>query len=87
MTKRVRPFVHGWGRGGTQLLKVSRKCKRLLSKRHYKAFKIFKALKLLKVVRLSIVVLCIESSVVPAGARFTLLPNLPVCKLPWAAAR
>lgn len=63
---------------------MSRKCKRLLSKRHYKAFKMLKALKLLKVVRLALVVLCIESSVVPAGARSAL--QLPVCKLSWAAA-
>ena len=39
---------------------------------------------LLKVVRLALVVLCIESSVVPAGARSAL--QLPVCKLSWAAA-
>ena len=64
---------------------MSRKCKRLLSKRHYKAFKMLKALKLLKVVRLALVVLCIEQSVVPAGARSALV-QLPVCRLSWATA-
>ena len=49
-----------------KLLKVSRKYKKVLSKRHYKAFKIFKAFKVLKVLKLALVVVCLDSAVVPA---------------------
>ena len=49
-----------------KLLKVSRKYKKVLSKRHHKAFKIFKAFKVLKVLKLALVVVCLDSAVVPA---------------------
>jgi len=51
-----------------QLLKISRKCKRILPKRHFKAFKLFKAFKIIKVLNLAAVVFMLEDAMSPAMA-------------------